>query len=926
MKADLPEFHLSRREFIKVSSLGGIWLVTRNLTAFATEPAGQGNRSSGWSGSPGKARYRIEGRAKVLGQKIYARDFRARDMKGWPADEACAMVLRTAIAGRTLTGIDLSALPADLQPFKIVTAADLNRDGLVFPNSYRQADAPTPSLFASLGNAPQFLGQPVAILLFKNYWTYRRAHRLLQFNRSVLKFAEAQATGTGEAASSAESHHLVRPENPGEGPVYAPPIYFTRYADGTGERFSQVKNSFTNPYATTGARDSDREAAHWRQVIEADLQSAGWRIFHGEYRTQQLDPMFMEPESGLGWLESGKKTLHLLVGTQSGNGCVADTLKMFGAQGCAFQVDTIVLNACYPGGGFGGRDTSSFPTLLAIAAAYSPKPVRLAYDRFEQFQSGLKQLGASISQKLAIDSEGRFQAMVGKYELLAGGRNNYSQWIAGLAGYCGGGGYAIPRVSIDAQARASIGVIAGSMRGFGGPQAAFAVESLVDEAAIELKTDPIELRRRNALAKGSYTVTGLCIPHSLRIAEICERARRHPLWTEKDRVRQGYSGQGILYGVGFALANQPFGIGCDGVMASVDISPDGSISVTTNCVDMGNGSATSLAVSTAILGANATRIRLGEVTLFDALQITSRPYNGWSNPQYTPALSNSSSACITAFHQVHAVEQACRVLLENAIWPAARVLWNRPANEPFDATKVSWVNGALVMPGHQPLPLLKLGRALHDSGGIVGVMIHASYLGQWIEASFPLDNRDWKGAIDALAIRKAGGEHWTLINRTSVVQPPADAWNHGRSLHSPSGTLAAVLVDPQKAQVKVLAVHSYLEAGRVIQPDLLMGQYYGGVAMGVGYAFLEELPQTYGGPGEGDWNLNRYRVPRWDDLPLDQITLELLEPQPGEPPRGIAEAVLCPVPPALANAIAHATGKRFRSLPITSQKISEALH
>jgi CO/xanthine dehydrogenase Mo-binding subunit len=122
-----------------------------------------------------------------------------------------------------------------------------------------------------------------------------------------------------------------------------------------------------------------------------------------------------------------------------------------------------------------------------------------------------------------------------------------------------------------------------------------------------------------------------------------------------------------------------------------------------------------------------------------------------------------------------------------------------------------------------------------------------------------------------------------------------------------------------------VAVHSYLEAGSVIQPDLLMGQYYGGVAMGVGYAFYEESVQTFGGPGEGEWNLNCYRVPMWSDLPLDQLTLELLDPlTPGEPARGIAEAVLCPVPPALSNAVGNAMGKRFRSLPITPKKILEA--
>src|SRR5262249_51544925 len=148
------------------------------------------------------------------------------------------------------------------------------------------------------------------------------------FERSILKYAERSSPA---------------PEEPREEPSYAPPTYLTRYADATGEKFSQVRNSFSNPYATTGAKASDKEAAHWRKVMEDELQSGDWKIFHGEYRTQQLDPMFMEPESGLGWLETGKKTLHLVIGTQSSNGCVADTVKMFGAEGCAYQINTIVL-------------------------------------------------------------------------------------------------------------------------------------------------------------------------------------------------------------------------------------------------------------------------------------------------------------------------------------------------------------------------------------------------------------------------------------------------------------------------------------------------------------------------------------------------------------------------------------------------------
>ena len=93
--------------------------------------------------------------------------------------------------------------------------------------------------------------------------------------------------------------------------------------------------------------------------------------------------------------------------------------------------------------------------------------------------------------------------------------------------------------------------------------------------------------------------------------------------------------------------------------------------------------------------------------------------------------------------------------------------------------------------------------------------------------------------------------------------------------------------------------------------------------MGVGYALLENLPPDTG--GDGSWNLNRYHVALASDLPLERITLETLTPIDNEPGRGIAEAVLCPIAPAIANAISSATGKPFTHLPITTDKIKQVL-
>lgn len=123
------------------------------------------------------------------------------------------------------------------------------------------------------------------------------------------------------------------------------------------------------------------------------------------------------------------------------------------------------------------------------------------------------------------------------------------------------------------------------------------------------------------------------------------------------------------------------------------------------------------------------------------------------------------------------------------------------------------------------------------------------------------------------------------------------------------------------ARVPTIDLYSYLDAGTVLQPDLLSGQYQGGAAMGIGYALLEDLPLTRGGAGMGRWNLNRYHVALASDVPLRRLELELMPSKKGAPAKGIAEAVLCPIAPAITNAIADATGLRFTRLPVTAQDI-----
>ena len=130
-------FEQTRREFLKTTA-GAISLLVTPIHMLEQSEAAVMSPPGGWDGGPGKARWRIDGLSKVTGQKIYARDFHARDLPGWPIDQNHVLVLRTPFAARLFDGVDLNVLPKELQPQQVVTAEDLIRDGIgVAEEEYR---------------------------------------------------------------------------------------------------------------------------------------------------------------------------------------------------------------------------------------------------------------------------------------------------------------------------------------------------------------------------------------------------------------------------------------------------------------------------------------------------------------------------------------------------------------------------------------------------------------------------------------------------------------------------------------------------------------------------------------------------------------------------------------------------------------------
>ena len=896
----------TRREFLKTTAASGAVILLSRYDLWGAEAyAGQSLQPADWQAGPGKARFRIDGFAKVTGQKIYARDFRARDLPGWPQDEQVVYILRATFSDHVFDGVDLSELPEELKPQKMVTAEDLQRDGIHIAES----NYPEGMYLVPKGSAPDHLGQPVALLFFKDLQTMKAARSQLMFELDPIKKG-ASITLPKDYVYQPETSiiHIVK-----EGPE----PYEKRV------KFAQTKGGPVHP-EEPGKRNA--EAMLGVKLIDSKLKSGGWRLTEGTYTTQLIDPMFMEPESGLGWLDPKQQTLHLLIGTQSPKDDANTAVELFKDLEGRFKVGTVDFTSCYLGGGFGGRDTSIFCVYLSLAAAYADGPVRIIYDRFEQFQSGIKRHPATMDITLAADDKGQFQALRTHAVLNGGGRPNLSKYVAQVAGLNATGPYDFPLADILSQAVHTRSLGAGSMRGYGASMLAFAIESSVDEAARSLKMDAIDLRQRNVLHPGWAISTGAPkAPPGLE--DMCKKARAHRLWSHREQLKQTQSKGDIAFGVGFAITMKNYGTGADAIFNDVAIDPLGQITVTTHAVDMGNGSATTLALSTAaILGANATSVKLGEIDLFKQLDMVESFEPQPQNPRWTPLLFMSSKAATTSSRWVHSVEQSSHVLFETGLFPAAQSLWGKKGDT-LKIASVHWRNGYLTAPGLRPLSLKDIAAKAHADRRITAVMNHAFFSAKWVEGDYSIDGVTQRRPVDGLAIRRGQATQYEIVERKNPQLMTVESmWEGNGQTFGASACLVAVTVNRKTGEIKVVEGVHYLAPGKVLQQEMVEGQMDGAFAMGVGHALLENLPAFEDGPTTGRWNLDRYHVALAGDSALGKIEKVILPPESETAPaRGIAEVVLNPVAPAIANAVTHAIDVRFRDLPITAEKVRNAL-
>jgi CO/xanthine dehydrogenase Mo-binding subunit len=544
----------SRREFVKWVTASGIALSLSRL-ASAEEPTFAARETlpgrQNWNPAATGAG-RIDGVAKVTGAKLYASDFRAADLPGWPSKTAHAILVRAPDATHVYTGIDLARLTGASKPTVVVTAADLVRAGTRVPGFYAG------DLFCPVGRTPIYLGQPVALMMFEEFDAFDQA-RLKIRDSGFVKFAEK----TGAVVMpDYGAYRFTRVAGPTpEAPDVYSPVLAGWVSPG---KFQNAERPIWTPLAIeTGTAYA--KAATYGEQIRAELAATNPALLmlDREFETQSVDPVFLEPESGLAWYDTGAKNLELVLGVQAPYETAEALAYMLGNARAPFKPAHIKTLFAYMGGGFGGRDHTPFPLYVALAAIFLPgRPVRLAHDRYQQFQGGIKRHAVKMRTRIGVDrATGKISGFAADHVLDGGGLANFSRNVATVSATAAIGIYDIPKVDITTVALHSRGVTAGSMRGYGTLQTMTALEVLIDEAAAALPLDPIEFRRRNALKTGGKTMTGNPYSVSVRTPEILHKIEKHPIWQQRTQEKARGQQGGIVVGTGVACATKDYGSG-----------------------------------------------------------------------------------------------------------------------------------------------------------------------------------------------------------------------------------------------------------------------------------------------------------------------------------------------------------------------------
>jgi len=524
-------------------------------------------------------------------------------------------------------------------------------------------------------------------------------------------------------------------------------------------------------------------------------------------------------------------------------------------------IENVRVISRFIGSGFGGK---LFPwpqsTLAAAAARQLKRPVKLSVDRRMMFSNVGHRPRTEQRIRLGATKDGKLTAIRHDFLSQTSQLDDFMERCGEQTPFL----YSCPNLEVtSAMVRRNVGAPA-PMRGPGAVPGLFALESAMNELAIKLNMDPLELRLMNDAERDE----GKNLPFSSRHLKECYTTGAEKIgWKQRTPQVGSMRRNGKIIGMG--LAGASWGAARIPCNASVELCPNGRVCVRCATQDIGTGTYTIFAQ---VIHAR-TGVPLDRIDVF--LGDTSLP----TGP--TSGGSMATSAVLPA--TTSAVNEAVNRLLHIA---------TMTPNSPFHGMKPE---------------------TLALSNGVV----RAKEQPQVVGAAYRPGNQFSVNGVpfeDVLKLANVGSLIANGKTNPSFDDPKAKQY----SLHSYGAHFAEVEWEPDIARLRVSRIFSIFDCGRIINKGAGTNQILGAAVMGVGMALFEGTvyDPRRGQPING--NFADYLVATCADLPdLDVTFLDYPDYIVNEyGARGIGEIGMAGVAPAITAAVYHATGVRVRELPI----------
>jgi aldehyde oxidoreductase len=310
-------------------------------------------------------------------------------------------------------------------------------------------------------------------------------------------------------------------------------------------------------------------------------------VAEGVFETGFVEHAYIEPEAG--WAERVGDRIEIHVTTQTP---YMDRDEIANVMQLRPENVRIVPTAC--GGGFGGKLDLSVQPLVGVAAWLLKRPVACVYTRPESMAASTKRHPARVAAKFGCDAGGKLVACDVSATFDTGAYASWGPTVANRVPVHAMGPYAVPHVRTWGEAFFTNGPPAGAFRGFGVPQAAIAHEAMMDELADKLGIDRLEFRHRNALRAGDTTATGQVLAHSAGLAQCLEALRPH--WQRAQGEVASFNATSSVHRRGVGVGCMWYGIGNTSMSnpsrMRVGLSPEGTLTLYSGAVDIGQGSNT----------------------------------------------------------------------------------------------------------------------------------------------------------------------------------------------------------------------------------------------------------------------------------------------------------------------------------------------